>query len=159
MPDYILSWIEHGVRVLFRPKFLDLVCLLNRVHGATEHNFVDNEIKHLLKEGAIIECEFQPPYVLPIQCVPKKNKKLRMVLDCRYVNWFITTPKFKQEGINSVAEQIQEGDQLISVDLENGFHHVDMHVSCWQYFDMCWRGKILHVGGDSVWYVCLTMDF
>ena len=79
--------------------------------------------------------------VLPIQCVPKKENKLRMVVDCRYVNASIVTPKFKQEGIKSVAEQILEGDQLISVDLENGFHHVDMIPEHWQYSGMCWQGR------------------
>ena len=77
----------------------------------------------------------------PIQCIPKKSGKLRLVIDCRHVNQFICAPRFKQEGIEVVAQLIEEDDVLISVDLEDGFHHVDMNCSCHTYFGMYWRGE------------------
>ncbi len=61
---------------------------------------------------------------MPLSVVAKKGKKLRMVLDCRHINEHILCPKFKQEGVDVVADQIQEGDILISVDIKWGFHHL-----------------------------------
>ena len=76
-PDHLLNWVQHGAIIHFKsePEACDLA---NRVHGTQEHNFVDTQIQKLLKEGAIRECKIgeRPHCVLPIQCVPKKNKKL-----------------------------------------------------------------------------------
>ena len=139
-PDFIIDWVENGVKIPFHNNIKPPpVQLQNRVSGAREYNFIDSEIQKLLQQGSIIKCDVKPECVLPIQCVPKKNDKLRMVLDCRFVNKFIKAPKFKQEGIEAVAQQIEEDDVLISVDLKDGFHHVDMHWTCWAFFGMQWR--------------------
>ena len=139
-PEHILEWVKFGVKVPFKdpppPCFYD-----NHVKGATQWNFVDNEIQKLLREGFVCKVKQQPQCVLPIQTVPRKSGKLRLVIDCRYVNRHIEAPKFKQEWIEAVANQILEGDELISVDLENGFHHVDLHPDHWSYFGMCWHGQ------------------
>ena len=102
---------------------------------------MDNEIEKLVKRGSIKQVDHPPHCVLPLQCVPKKNSKLRLVLDCRHVNGFIKAPKFRQEGIEAVSTQIQEGDLLISVDLKDGFHHVGMKPEFWTFFGMYWRGS------------------
>ena len=142
-PDHILDWVENGAPIPFRPDFPPEIHLKNRVSGAKEFNFLDKEIQKLEKQGAIKQCDIgdKPKCVLPIQCVPKKNKKLRMVLDCRFVNTYICAPKFKQEGIESVIQQIEEDDELISIDLESGFYHVKIKQRYWKYFGMQWRNR------------------
>ena len=50
------------------------------------------------------------------------------MLDCRHVNKEINCPSFSQEGIQAVSDQIEVDDELISVDLESGFHHVPVRV-------------------------------
>ena len=59
-----------------------------------------------------------------------------MILDCRFVNNYMDTPKFKQEGIEGVADLIQEGDEIVTVDLKDGFQHVPVHISSQTYFGM-----------------------
>ena len=51
--------------------------------------------------------------VIPFQCVLKKNAKLRMVLYCRHLNSFVPVPKFRQESIGAVTNQIEEYDLMI----------------------------------------------
>lgn len=123
--DIVLDWIANGVPINFT-KLPDPIHQVNRVKGIHNELFVDAEIKRLLQQGAIEKTENAPRCVLPLKVVPKKNNKKRLILDCRYINSNISIPKFSQEGIESVAQQIQEGDHLISVDLENGFHHVEI---------------------------------
>ena len=137
-PQWILDWIQYGAKVHFKQEPTQ-IHLQNRVYGAKEHNFIDGEIKRLVKEGSIKEVKQPPKCVMPIQCVPKPNKKLRMVLDCRHVNSFISVPRFSQEGINEVASQLEFDDEKTSVDLENGFQHVGLHESVWTYMGMKWR--------------------
>ena len=140
-PEHILQWIKYGVKIPFREEPAE--CFLpNRIKGAKECNFVDAEIAKLIQEGSIRKCfNWKPKCVLPLQCVPKKQNDLRLILDCRHINTYVQVPKFNQESIEVVANQIQEGDVMISVDLEQGFHHVDLHISVQSFFGMSWRGE------------------
>ena len=51
----------------------------------------------------------------------KKKKDLGLLTYSRHVNLEIICDKFSQEGIESVADQIKEGDALLSLYLKNGF--------------------------------------
>ena len=62
-------------------------------------------------------------------------------MDCRPVNHYTDTPTFSQEGISAVSEQIQSDDQLISIDLESGFHHIPIFPEHQKYVGMKWKGK------------------
>ena len=95
-PDHILEWVKYGVKILFKAEPGQCE-FSNRISGAREFNFVDLEIECLLQQGLIRRCYgWKPKCILPLQCVPKKDNKLRLVLDCRYVNGFICAPKFNQ---------------------------------------------------------------
>ena len=103
---------------------------------------MDQEIENLLQAGSINQCTREDLIcILPIKCVPKPGKKWRLVIDSRKVNSYIECDKFTQEGIESVSEQIQEGDQLISIDLKNGFHHVKVQKQFRKYLGITWKGK------------------
>ena len=67
--------------------------------------------------------------------------KLRLVLDCKYVNDFIQCKSFTQEDIGSVAEQIEEEDHLILIDLKDGFHHVFIKKEHHKFICTYWKGK------------------
>ena len=100
-----------------------------------EHlKFVDSEIANLCATGAICPVKEKPKCVHAMRCVPKKGGKLRLVMDCRHVNKYIDTPSFNQEGINIPADLIESGDDLVTADLKNGFHHVPVNIA----FQMCW---------------------
>ena len=114
--------------------------------------FVDIEISRLAQSGAIHQCHgWTPKCILSLHTVPK-NGKLRLVLDCHHTNKFIRTPKFNQEGIKSVEDRILEDDVLISVDLENGFHHVQIHISYAKYF-------LVYFGRENTMYgLCFPLE-
>ena len=132
--------MKYGIKIPFE-KDPHPIHLQNRVHGNADRKFVKSEINCLLKAGVIRKCyNWKPWCTLPITCIPKKNGKRRLVLDCRYLNKNIKTPKFSQERIEVVGEQIQEGDDAISVDLENRFHHVKIHKRSQQSIGMQWEG-------------------
>ena len=137
--DTVLKWISEGVPLQF-DKEPDRCDLPNRVSGLKQHQFVDIEVRKLLAKGYIRRVNREDVHcVLPLRCVPKKQQKHRLVLDCRHVNQQIICPTFSQEGIQSVADQIEEGDQLISVDLESGFHHVPVKFEHQKYIGFRWN--------------------
>ena len=51
------------------------------------------------------------------------------------------TPSFTQEGIKSVADLIEPNDELITVDLKDGFHHVKIHPNFQKFLGISWSGR------------------
>ena len=134
----VLDWIEHGVPLEFKQE--PSACeFKNVVKTQREFEFITGEINKLLLKGAVKKVSPQEvKCVLPLKCVPKKQNKLRLVLDCRHVNENIVCPKFSQEGIQSVADQILEDDDLISIDLKDGFHHIKVRKKDQKYLSFKW---------------------
>ena len=139
--DRVLQWIDEGVPLEFSQE--PAACFLqNRISGDNQVRFVNEEVNRLLNINAIREVSRNEVHcVLPLRCVPKKQNKNRLVLDCRHVNENIVCPTFTQEGLQSVQDQIQEHDKLISIDLENGFHHVEIKKEFQKYLGFQWSGR------------------
>lgn len=62
---------------------------------------VNDEINELIRKGAIREInESDDLFISNIFVVPKKNGKLRPVINLRSLNEFVSYEKFKQENLN-----------------------------------------------------------
>ncbi|GJP82308.1 hypothetical protein CLOP_g12561 [Closterium sp. NIES-67] len=77
--------------------------------------------------------------VSPLNVVEQRDK-CRLILDLRKVNNYLDIPKFKYEGLNRVAELIRPGDWMFSIDLKSGYHHVEIHPSCWKFSGFQFEG-------------------
>ena len=100
-----------------------------------------SEIGTLLLSGAISESTVKPFCVNVIGCVPKKNKKLRLIVDLRPLNEHIKVPYFCQETIDKVCELVEFDDHFVSIDLKNGFHHIPVNSEFRKYLGFEWKGK------------------
>lgn len=109
---------------------------------ADELSFVRTELARLVVVGAVSKIGSRPLFCLPLGVVPKKNGKLRLIHDLRHLNKFLRRPPhFKMEDLGAVAAQLQEGDQLLSYDLEQGYYHVELHPSIRQFFGFQFEGQ------------------
>ena len=115
--------------------------LPNRAFSICESNFIDSEVRKLLNTGAISRYVYGPHCVNLISCVPKKNGKFRLVIALRHLNNHIKVYYFKQEGIDIVCENIVYGDEFISIDLKDGFHHCSVQISFQNSLGFQWKGK------------------
>lgn len=137
----ILKWVLNGIPLQFdKPQ--------KGFHTPNYHltlpqkHFVNEKIKELLKQGTIRQCfpgEI-PLCISPLKCVPKKHNKYRLIVDLRQLNQNIVIPKFKCEGIDTVATQIEYNDLLITADLKDGFYHVPVHKDFQKYLGVEWQG-------------------
>ena len=87
------------------------------------------------------ESAVKPFCVNAIGCVPKKNKKLRLIVDLRPLNEHIKVPYFRQETIDTVCELVEFDDHFVSIDLKNGFHHIPVNSEFRKYLGFEWKGK------------------
>ena len=139
-PAQVIEWLKTGVTFPFysEPKH----CYFeNRIKNQYEWDFVDEQIQKLVKEGSVAPVDFQPHCTLALSCVPKKSKKLRLVLDCHPVNDHIDCPTFTQVGISGVSALIQENDDLFTLDIKSGFHHVPINIKYQTYAGFCWKNQ------------------
>ena len=92
--ERVLDWIQNGVPLIFKQCEPDKCFKNNVVHGKLIG------IRKLIDSGAIKQVrQSDTLFVLPIKCMPKKQNKLRLVIDCRHTNEYIHCEKFSQEGI------------------------------------------------------------
>lgn len=115
----------------------------NRQMSKTHQNFVEEEIAKLLESGTIKKVTQEETHnTSPIGVVPKKNGKLRMIVDLRAVNKWVNTPPFSMEDIRKLKPLLKEGDWMTKIDLKDGFHHISIHPQFQRYLGMAWKGKI-----------------
>ncbi len=137
----VVNWILEGVPIKFtsvpeprKQRNLPLT--------PAQASFVDEQVQQLLQNNCIQSIlKAQAHCILPIGVVPKKKNKLRLILDCRYVNEHMACCPFKQKGIEAVPTQIQQGDLLASIDLESGFHHVTINPFYRRFLCFQWKGS------------------
>ena len=135
----VQDWIKEGVKlpVSSVPESLELP---NHTLSRKQYHFVRQKISDLVASGALEICSSKPHCVNPIGCVPKKGGKLRLITDLRKLNNHCATPKFRNEDINTVRDLIQPNDQLVTVDVKNGFYHVSIHEDFRDYLGIYFEG-------------------
>ena len=97
----VLDWLENGFPIRLRnsqPPFRQL----NRKLSEEHRNFITVHIQELLALGAIEQTTTPPMCVSPIAVVPKKNGKLRMILNLKRLNQNVIDPRFRYEKIDSI---------------------------------------------------------
>lgn len=139
--DTVLDWITHGIQIPFIDRANFSFDIPNRKFNVRECAFIDKEIKELLISGAIRKCRTGeiPVCVSPLNCVPKKNSKLRLVVDLRRVNEHIQQLSFVNESIDTVTQYIKPADVLCTIDLKNGYHHIPVHPVYQTYLGIQWK--------------------
>ena len=90
--------------------------------------------------GAILRSKTKHRILSPIHAVPKKNGKFRLVVDMRYLNSHLMVPKFKMEGLETLAAMVEEGDHMFTVDLQDGYYHINMAQNALPYMGLQWKG-------------------
>lgn len=99
----------------------------------SDHDYVMSEIKRLLDDGIIRES--RSPYNAPIWTVPKKGTnennqpKRRMVFDYSKLNSQTITDRYPIPDINLTLQNLGNARFFSTIDLESGFHQVNIKES------------------------------
>ncbi|CAI7784822.1 unnamed protein product [Closterium sp. NIES-53] len=121
---YWLPW-SHGPPQPFHDR--------NHVGANTHATFTRTAIQELIETGAAVPMPAtELTCICPLNVVEQKYK-CKLILDLRKVNANLIMPKFKYEGLNRVADLARVGDWMFSIDLKSGYHHIDIHPSCWKF--------------------------
>ena len=103
---------------------------------------VDEQVQELLLKGAIVKTKFSTDnFISNIFIVPKKNGKLRPVINLRFLNEFVEYHHFKQENLTFVLDLIQKNDFCTSVDLRDAYFSISIDPDFRKYLCFSWRGQ------------------
>ena len=118
--DVVLDWLQNGIKYPISDT-TESFEFPNTTFSNSETAFSRSELQSLLLLGHIDLCDDKPFYVSPITCVPKKKGDFRLITELGYINKCSTTPKLKNEDINTVIDIVKPKDYMITTDLKNGF--------------------------------------
>ena len=109
-------------------------------------DFVRQQRDELLASGALVEWDKvsagQPKVVNGLGVVKNHKGKLRLILDCRYLNLFLPYEHFKYEQLSDAVEYLQPNDWFVLTDAKSGYHHIPMNQSTWTYLAIEIDGKL-----------------
>jgi len=141
--SWVRQWAAHGVPLWWADRQQPATPFSQPNHeGAFNHrDFVSQNISELLQQGAITKVPLAPRVVNPLNVVPKKGGKLRLILDLRHVNKFLSVPKFKIESLSALESLAARGDLMFACDLLSGYYQCEMHEDAWTYLGFQWEGS------------------
>ncbi|KAJ1202338.1 hypothetical protein NDU88_006138 [Pleurodeles waltl] len=114
---YTLPFREFPPPLLPRPSYCSEEHLL----------LLEQEVLVLLSKGAV---ELVPEQERGRGCysryflIPKKDGRLRPILDLRILNWFLNQEKFKMLTLAQVLLALNKEDWMVSVDLQDAYFHI-----------------------------------
>ncbi|GFV09324.1 transposon Tf2-9 polyprotein [Trichonephila clavipes] len=100
------------------------VCQRARRLSCSEKLQVDDQIDDWLQQGIIKESVSD--YCSPIVLCKKKDGNLRICIDYRKINSKTEKDRYPLPLIEEVLDQLQSGNFFSTIDLKNGFFHVEM---------------------------------
>ena len=138
---WVLSVVKNGYKIPFdkRPQLSPSPLFLSQ----TESKALEEEVQKLLQKGAVERVYSEDPgYYSRIFLVPKKNGKLRLIIDLSKLNTFLNIQSFSMETANKVRNAILPKDWTFSIDLTDAYLHVPIHVTSRKFLRFCLKGKV-----------------
>lgn len=141
----VLQWIAVGFPLLWLAAFPNgpaQVYQRNHPSALNQQAFVSQAVRELLATRTAVAVPERPHCVMPLGVVPKPGTdKLRLIYDARFLNSHVQCPSFKYETLAGLSSVLRPGDQLFTVDLKSGYHHLDIAEDFWKYLGFEWEGQ------------------
>ena len=125
----------------------------NNNSSITHSTFVTNVIHDLLRSDLITEVPEKPRCINPLTVSGKH--KLRLVLDLRHVNNYVTTHRFRYEDLKTLAAIVEKADFFVNFDFKSGDHHIDIHPAHQTYLGFAWTFE----DGTARYFVFTVLPF
>ena len=118
--------------------------LLRNGLGSDAHDaFADEKVAEAERVGAVRRWPFEgkPWCVNPLRVDQTWAGKLRLILDCRYLNLFLQYFRFYYERCCDLVDMAEVGDFMYVLDFKAGYHHLLVHPKHWGLLGFQLRGQ------------------
>ena len=110
----------------------------NNQSAKNHPDFVTSEILRLLDQGCVKGVSRGEVHTVNPLSVADNGKKLRLILDLKYINKHLRVQKFKYEGLRTFQNLFSKGDFFFKTDLKSGYHHLDILEGHQKYLGFSW---------------------
>ena len=122
------KWVLSVVRNRFRIPFIKIPPLSSVPIRMSQSSslFLREETENLLNKWAVerVQNPGTPGFYSRIFLVPKKNGKLRLIIDLSLLNRYIKKQAFKMKTVKSVGQAMRLNDWAVSIDLTDAYLHI-----------------------------------
>ncbi len=144
---WVLNIVRRGYIIPFRDNHPPLSChppvwMANK--DPVKREIMRLEVSSLLTKNAVEEVRntSSPGFYSRLFVVPKKNGKLRPVLDLSSLNTHIVVEHFRMETTRSIRQGIKVDDWAVSIDLQDAYLHVPICQASRRYLRFVSEGKV-----------------
>jgi len=134
----VLEWIQVGYKLSLQ-YLPEPHSQSNHTSALSHDSFVTDAVAQLLANRCVKKVSEKPYICSPLSVVENAEGKLRLVLNLRYLNQFLTQAKFKYEDLRVALLMFTQGDLLFKFDLKSGYHHVDIFEPHQKYLGFAWE--------------------
>ena len=126
---FVLSVVRNGFQISVQSHFPGVI----RKATVTPQDpkvvlRIQEEIRDLISKDAIVQIDDVPNLCLsPIFVIPKKSGDLRVILNHKEFNLFISTQHFRMETLSVILPQLSASDWAVSIDLKDAYLHIPIH--------------------------------
>ena len=111
--------------------------------STAEASAIEAEIQSLESKNVIERCEHtKGEFISNIFTRPKKNGKLRLILDLSDLNESVAYQHFKMDNIESTVLLLTPDCFMASIDLQDAYYSVPIHPSSRKYLRFFWNGEL-----------------
>ena len=104
---------------------------------------IKSELRDLLSKGVVIPVEHEDfEFVSSIFCVPKKDDRVRLILNLKKLNSFVAYHHFKMETIQHILSMVTPNCWMASVNLKDAYYSVKVHPSYQRYLKFKFQGEL-----------------
>ena len=142
--NFIINTLKSGHKPSLIAEVPDFERDNNKSFTEDHLEFGMGEIKKLIESGKVEIVTHKPKIVNPLSVAVQP--KLRLILDCSFLNKFISVPSFKMEDYKTALSYFEKGGYLFSFDMKDGYHHLLIHPSFRDYlgFKFVLNGKLVY---------------
>ena len=141
--QWVLSLIKNGYQIPFKDQ-----PPLSRepiFFQQSQRRELEEEVTSLLQKGAVEEIQPEiPGFYSRIFLFPKKNGKLRLIIDLSTLNKYVFVQSFRMETQRKVRNAIRQNDWAFSLDLTDAYLHVPIHPRSGKYLRFTLKGRVFH---------------
>ncbi|KAA6398557.1 MAG: putative reverse transcriptase [Streblomastix strix] len=143
----VLNIVQEGVKPNWiskeAPKTLQTKSHFRQFKGTKlEMETYQKALQEEIDQGIVVEVgPNQIKYLNRTFIIPRKDKRLRKILDCRPINKQLKDIPFKAENINMVITLVEKGDWGVTIDIHNAYNHIMVHPSLQQYLGFAFQDR------------------
>ena len=143
--NQVVRWLRDGYQLPFRLSNRGLPItpplrrcppsnLVTSYSDPAKQAQLDKMLHELLEKRAIREVPLSTPvHFSRVFLVPKKNGKMRLVIDLSSLNQWLDCPTFQLDHVQVIRESLSPGMWATSIDLSDAYLHIPIHPVFWQY--------------------------